>query len=130
MKYKTPAICPMKMLTIGVSGSSKIILIFCCRQCNVYISFNDIGKRKKQKNYYFIFYPTGFKVKIHNKVIENKKFQVESETPGEDLGNGIKRQLYGCDDKMMMVKVKFEKNAVDITQPFSYAGNVCRTWYF
>ena len=89
-----------------------------------------MAKEKKQKNYYFIFDPTGFKVKIHNKVIENKKFQVESETPGEDLGNGIKRQLYGYDDKMMMVKVKFEKNAVDITQPFSYAGNVCRKWYF
>ena len=68
-----------------------------------------MAKEKNKKNYYFIFNPPGFKVKIHNKVIENKKFQVESETPGEDLGNGIKRQLYGCDDKMMMVKVKFEK---------------------
>lgn len=43
---------------------------------------------------------------------ESKKFQVESETAWKDLGNGIKRQLYGYDDKIMMVKVKFEKNAV------------------
>jgi hypothetical protein len=77
------------MLTIGVSGGSKIILIFCCRQCNVYISFNDIGKRKKQKTkeknkkiiILFLIQPDS-KLKIHNKVIENKKFQVESETPG------------------------------------------------
>jgi len=37
--------------------------------------------KEKNKNYYLIFDPTGFKVKIHNKVIESKKFEVESETP-------------------------------------------------
>jgi len=33
--------------------------------------------------------------------------------PEQNLGNGIKRQLYGYDNKIMMVKVKFEKNAVN-----------------
>jgi quercetin dioxygenase-like cupin family protein len=49
-------------------------------------------------------------------VIESKKFQLESETSWEDLGNGIKRQLYGYDDKIMMVKVQFEKNAIGAIQ--------------
>lgn len=45
-------------------------------------------------------------------MVESKKFQLETDIPWEDLGNGIKRQLYGYDDKIMMVKVKFEKNAI------------------
>lgn len=45
-------------------------------------------------------------------MLASKKFIVERETGWEDLGKGLKRQLYGYDDKMMMVKVKFEKNAI------------------
>jgi quercetin dioxygenase-like cupin family protein len=43
---------------------------------------------------------------------QSKEFQFESETPWQDLGNGIQRQMYGYDDKIMLVKAKFEKDAV------------------
>ena len=39
-------------------------------------------------------------------------FQIESETSWEDLGNGIKRKIYGYDDVIMLVKAKFEAEAV------------------
>ena len=39
-------------------------------------------------------------------------FQFENAIPWENIGNGIQRQLYGYDNKIMMVKVKFEKDAV------------------
>ena len=42
----------------------------------------------------------------------SKKFQFEIETEWEDAAPGIKRQVYGYDDKIMLVKAKFEKNAV------------------
>jgi quercetin dioxygenase-like cupin family protein len=29
-----------------------------------------------------------------------------------DLGTGIQRQVYGYDDKIMLVKVRFEKGAI------------------
>jgi hypothetical protein len=47
-----------------ISAGSKIIRISFCRQYKVCYSFNDIGKRKKQKKYYFIFGATGKKVII------------------------------------------------------------------
>ncbi len=39
-------------------------------------------------------------------------FQFDSEIPWQDLGNGIQRQMFGYDDKVMLVKVKFEAGAV------------------
>ena len=39
-------------------------------------------------------------------------FQFDKELPWEDLKNGMQRQLFGYDDKVMMVKIKFEKGAV------------------
>ncbi|MCW3106461.1 MAG: cupin [Segetibacter sp.] len=39
-------------------------------------------------------------------------FQFNNEMPWEDLGNGIERQLFGFNETIMMVKVKFEKGAV------------------
>jgi quercetin dioxygenase-like cupin family protein len=39
-------------------------------------------------------------------------FQIENEISWEDLGKGVSRQIYGYDDKIMMVKVKFEKDAI------------------
>jgi quercetin dioxygenase-like cupin family protein len=39
-------------------------------------------------------------------------FQINNEVPWEDLGNGIERQLFGFNQAIMMVKVKFEKGAV------------------
>lgn len=44
--------------------------------------------------------------------MQSKEFQFENETPWEDAAEGIKRQLYGYDDKIMLVKAKFEKGAV------------------
>lgn len=45
-------------------------------------------------------------------LIQSGMFQVENEIQWEDLGNGIKRQLYGYNDQVMMVKVKFEPGAI------------------
>jgi quercetin dioxygenase-like cupin family protein len=39
-------------------------------------------------------------------------FQFENEMPWNDLGNGIQRQVFGYDDKVMLVKAKFEKGAI------------------
>ncbi len=44
--------------------------------------------------------------------MQSNIFQVEPETPWEDLGNGIKRQIYGYNDTVMMVKVKFAAEAI------------------
>lgn len=44
--------------------------------------------------------------------IQSKEFQFENETPWENPAPGIMRQLYGYDDKIMLVKAKFEKDAV------------------
>ena len=45
-------------------------------------------------------------------MIKSNLFQIEDETPWEDLGNGIKRQIFGYDDRIMLVKAKFEVGAV------------------
>ncbi|MBC9795919.1 cupin domain-containing protein [Sinomicrobium weinanense] len=39
-------------------------------------------------------------------------FFISAETPWERVDEGIERQFVGYDDRMMMVKVKFEKGAV------------------
>ena len=44
--------------------------------------------------------------------MQSNLFQIETETPWEDLGNGIQRQMFGYDDRLMLVKVKFEAEAV------------------
>ena len=46
--------------------------------------------------------------------MDNKLFQIENEMPWEDLGNGIKRQIFGHDDQIMLVKAKFDKDAVGV----------------
>jgi quercetin dioxygenase-like cupin family protein len=45
-------------------------------------------------------------------MIHSTAFQFNSDIPWEDLGNGIRRQLFGYDDTVMLVKVKFEQGAV------------------
>lgn len=45
-------------------------------------------------------------------MIQSGLFQIDNETPWEDLGNGIKRQVFGYDDRIMLVKAKFEVGAV------------------
>src|SRR3954468_14734146 len=44
--------------------------------------------------------------------MQSKEFQFENEVAWEDVGNGITRQIYGYDDKIMLVKAKFEKGGV------------------
>ncbi len=43
---------------------------------------------------------------------QSKEFQFENEVPWGNPAPGIQRQVYGYDDKIMLVKVKFEKDAV------------------
>ncbi|GAB2832373.1 cupin domain-containing protein [Ferruginibacter profundus] len=38
-------------------------------------------------------------------------FLTEAETGWEDLGNGVQRQIFGYDETLMLVKVKFETGA-------------------
>ncbi|MEO5910438.1 MAG: cupin domain-containing protein [Pelobium sp.] len=45
---------------------------------------------------------------------ESGLFQIGEEIQIEDLGNGIKRQLFGYNDQVMMVKVIFEKGAIGV----------------
>src|SRR5215212_8459673 len=45
-------------------------------------------------------------------ILQSNIFQVNEEIPWEDAAPGIKRQVYGYDDRVMLVKVKFEKGAV------------------
>ncbi len=43
--------------------------------------------------------------------MESKEFQLEQETAWQDLGDGVQRQVFGYDEHLMLVKVKFEKGA-------------------
>lgn len=45
-------------------------------------------------------------------MISSKNFQFDKEEEWEDLGNGIKRQIYGYDDTIMLVKAQFEAGAI------------------
>ncbi len=45
-------------------------------------------------------------------MLQSKEFQFENEVPWENPVPGIQRQVYGYDDKIMLVKAKFEKDAV------------------
>jgi len=47
-----------------------------------------------------------------NTVKQSHVFQVSNEIQWENAGPGIQRQVFGYDDKIMLVKVKFEKGAV------------------
>ena len=43
---------------------------------------------------------------------DSTPFYLDNETPWEDLGNGVSRKICGYDDKIMLVKVKFEVGAI------------------
>jgi len=45
---------------------------------------------------------------------QSKIFQLAADLPWEDLGDGIQRQIFGYDDRVMMVKVKFEEGAIGV----------------
>ncbi len=42
----------------------------------------------------------------------SKEFQFENEMNWENAGKGVQRQVFGYDDKIMLVKAKFEKGGV------------------
>ncbi|WP_147205825.1 cupin domain-containing protein [Segetibacter aerophilus] len=46
------------------------------------------------------------------KNLHSSPFQINREIPWEDLGKGMQRQLFGYNETIMMVKVKFEKGAI------------------
>jgi len=45
-------------------------------------------------------------------MIKSENFQFSDSIPWQDLGNGVKRQIYGYDDTIMLVKADFEVGAV------------------
>lgn len=47
-------------------------------------------------------------------MVKGNIYQIGSETAWQDLGGGICRQIFGYDEKIMMVKVKFEQGAVGV----------------
>ncbi|HTL07683.1 MAG TPA: cupin domain-containing protein [Chitinophagaceae bacterium] len=44
--------------------------------------------------------------------MQSESFQFGDQLPWQDLNNGLQRQLFGYDDKVMMLKIKFEAGAV------------------
>jgi len=42
----------------------------------------------------------------------SKEFQFENEIDWVNAGNGVQRQVFGYDEKVMLVKAKFEKGGV------------------
>lgn len=47
-----------------------------------------------------------------SKELKSQNFQQGTALPWEYASPGIQRQVYGYDDRVMLVKVKFEKDAV------------------
>ena len=47
-------------------------------------------------------------------MLQSNAFQFDNEIPWQDLGNGISRQMFGYDNNVMLVKVKFDKGAIGI----------------
>lgn len=47
--------------------------------------------------------------------MQSASFQFNNELPWEDMHNGTWRQLFGYDDKVMMLKIKFETGAIGAT---------------
>ena len=49
---------------------------------------------------------------FHENLKPTKEFFIGEETPWEEVGPGLKRQIMGYDGKIMLVKVHFEKGAI------------------
>jgi quercetin dioxygenase-like cupin family protein len=47
-------------------------------------------------------------------MVQENIFQLAEETAWQDLGEGIQRQVFGYDDRIMMVKVKFEQGSIGV----------------
>jgi len=51
-------------------------------------------------------------MKTHNEIKPTKPYFIGENTPWEEVGPGLKRQIMGYDGKIMLVKVQFETGAV------------------
>ncbi len=51
---------------------------------------------------------------LHDKIEPTKAYFIGQETPWEEVGPGLKRQIMGYDGKIMLVKVHFEAGAVGV----------------
>ena len=49
---------------------------------------------------------------FHENLKPTKEFFIGEETPWEEVGPGLKRQIMGYDGKIMLVKVHFEEGAI------------------
>jgi len=49
---------------------------------------------------------------LHDSLKPTKEYWIDTETEWEDVGGGINRQVMGYDDKIMLVKAKFETGAI------------------
>ena len=49
---------------------------------------------------------------LHNNIKATKEYWIDKETPWEPVAEGLSRQIMGYDDKIMLVKAKFETGAV------------------
>lgn len=45
-------------------------------------------------------------------MLQSSAFQFDNDIDWQNLGNGICRQVFGYDDKVMLVKIKFDKGAI------------------
>lgn len=52
-------------------------------------------------------------INLRNLTVEqhSPNFQFDSNTEWEDLGQGVRRKVFGYNDQLMLVKVKFDKGA-------------------
>ncbi|SDC64674.1 cupin domain-containing protein [Niabella drilacis] len=48
-------------------------------------------------------------------------FQIGKEIPWEDAGPGVRRQVYGYGDQLMLVKARFEKGAEGVPHQHPHA---------
>lgn len=49
---------------------------------------------------------------LHDTFKATKPYWIDEDTPWEDVAEGLQRQIMGFDDKIMLVKAKFDTGAV------------------
>jgi len=49
---------------------------------------------------------------LHNEFKPTKEYWIDADTPWEPVAEGLSRQIMGYDDKIMLVKAKFETGAI------------------
>lgn len=49
---------------------------------------------------------------LHDNIKPTKEYWIDTETPWEPVAEGLSRQVMGYDDKIMLVKAKFDTGAV------------------